>query len=208
MRSVGLPFTFKGLAAYCAVCALSGNDSVGLGERGRPCPQPSASGRRHRPGRWRFTVMAIFWLAAVLAAWVPCSAFGEPKTKLHLLLSATSARPGDTIWAGLEMDMPPAWHTYWRNGGDAGEPPKINWDLPPGFSAGEINWPIPAKLTDVVGDTSLVTYIYTNKVVLLVPIKLDKSLHTAPVELKASVKWMECSDLCVFGTGSVTNTLA
>jgi thiol:disulfide interchange protein len=152
--------------------------------------------------------MSIFWLAAVLAAWVPCSAFAAPKTQLHLLLSAMSARPGDTIWAGLEMDMPPAWHTYWRNGGDAGEPPKINWDLPPGISAGEINWPVPAKLTEVAGDTSLVTYIYTNKVVLLVPITLDKSLRLAPVELKASVKWMECSDLCVFGTGSVTNTLA
>jgi thiol:disulfide interchange protein DsbD len=149
-----------------------------------------------------------FWLAAVLAAWLPCSAFAAAKTQLHLLLSAASARPGDTVWAGLEMDIPAPWHLYWRNGGDAGEPPKINWNLPPGVSAGEINWPIPAKLSEVIGDTPLVTYIYINKVVLLVPMTLAGNLQPGPVELTASVRWMECSELCVFGSNSVSATLA
>jgi thiol:disulfide interchange protein DsbD len=150
----------------------------------------------------------FFWLAAVLAAWLPCSAFAAPKTHVRLLLSAESARPGDTIWAGLEMDMPPTWHTYWRNGGDAGEPIKIDWDLPPGVSAGEINWPIPAKLTEPAGDTPIVTYVYTNKVVLLIPIALAKDLHPGPLELKAAARWMECSDICVFASNSVTVPLA
>jgi thiol:disulfide interchange protein DsbD len=148
-----------------------------------------------------------FWLAAVLAAWLPCSAFAAPKTHVRLLLSAESARAGDTIWAGLEMDMPPTWHTYWRNGGDAGEPTKIDWDLPPGVSAGEINWPIPSKLSEPAGDTPLVTYVYTNKVVLLTSIVLAKDLHPGPLELKAAAHWMECSDICVFASNSVTATL-
>jgi thiol:disulfide interchange protein DsbD len=144
---------------------------------------------------------------AVLAAWLPCSAFAAPKTHIRLLLSAETARPGDTIWAGLEMDMPPTWHTYWRNGGDAGEPTKIDWDLPPGLSAGEINWPIPAKLSEPAGDTPIITYVYTNKVVLLTPIALAKDLHPGPIELKAAVHWMECSDICIFSSNSASAPL-
>jgi thiol:disulfide interchange protein DsbD len=105
------------------------------------------------------------------------------------------------------MDMPPTWHTYWRNGGDAGEPTKIDWDLPPGVSAGEINWPIPAKLSEPAGDTPIVTYVYTNKVVLLIPIALAKDLHPGPLELKAAAHWMECSDICVFASNSAAARL-
>jgi thiol:disulfide interchange protein DsbD len=144
---------------------------------------------------------------AVVAAWLPFSAFAAPKTQVRLLLSAESARPGDTIWAGLEMDMPPTWHTYWRNGGDAGDATKIDWNLPPGLSAGQINWPIPSKLSEPAGDTPLVTYIYTNTVVLLTPIVLARDLHPGPLELKAVAHWMECADICVFASNSVAATL-
>jgi thiol:disulfide interchange protein DsbD len=148
------------------------------------------------------------WLAAIVAMALPCSAFGPPKTQIRLLLSADAARPGDTIWAGLEMDMPAPWHTYWRNGGDAGDPTKIDWQLPPGVSAGEINWPVPAKSSEAAGDTPIVTYIYTNKVILLTAITLAKDLHPGPVELKAAAHWMECSDICVMASGDASATLA
>ncbi len=105
------------------------------------------------------------------------------------------------------MEMPPPWHTYWRNGGDAGEATKIDWDLPPGVSAGDINWPIPSKLTEPAGDTPIVTYIYTNTVVLLTRIALAKDLHAGPLELKAAAHWMECSDICVFASNSATAAL-
>src|SRR3984957_11896791 len=148
---------------------------------------------------WRIAL-----LFAVSLAW---PALAAPKTHVHLVLSAETARAGDTIWAGLVMDMPPTWHVYWRYGGDAGDPVKITWKLPDGVSAGEINWPVPEKEVDKTGDTSLVTYIYTHKVVLLTPIKLADSLRPGPLTLTASVHWMECSDLCVMAEGDVSATL-
>jgi thiol:disulfide interchange protein DsbD len=135
-------------------------------------------------------------------------AFAETKTQIRLLLSAETARPGDVIWAGLEMDMPQGWHTYWRNGGDAGQATEIKWTLPKGVTAGEINWPVPAKEIDTAGDTSLVTYIYTNRAVLLVPLTLDKTLPAGPMTLTASAKWMECSDICVMAGNDATAILA
>ena len=100
------------------------------------------------------------------------------------------------------------WHTYWRNGGDAGEATEIKWTLPEGVTAGEINWPLPDKEIDTAGDTSLVTYIYTNEVVLLVPLALDKSLRAGPLKLAVSAKWMECSDICVIAGNDATAMLA
>ena len=108
-------------------------------------------------------------LLAVCLAW-PASA--APKTRIRLVLSAETARAGDTVWAGLKMDMPPSWHVYWRYGGDAGDPVKITWRLPDGVSAGPIHWPMPEKEVDKAGDFSLTTYIYTHQVVLLTPIRL------------------------------------
>jgi thiol:disulfide interchange protein len=148
------------------------------------------------------------WLNALFLAFsLLTPAFAGIKTQIHLLLSAETARPGDVIWAGLQMDMPSPWHTYWLNGGDAGQATEIKWTLPNGVTAGEINWPLPAKEIDTAGDSSLVTYIYANQVVLLVPITLAKTLPPGPLTLTASAKWMECSDICQFGNGDATATL-
>jgi thiol:disulfide interchange protein len=149
---------------------------------------------------WRIAL-----LFAVSLAWPALAA--PPKTHIHLVVSAETARAGDTIWAGLVMDMPPTWHVYWRNGGDAGIPVKINWTIPDGVSAGETYWPVPEKEVDKAGDEALVTYIYTRKVVLLTPIKLANSLPAGRVTLRAGVNWMECSQECVTAEGTIEATL-
>jgi thiol:disulfide interchange protein DsbD len=135
--------------------------------------------------------------------------FGAPRTQTQtrLILSTEQARPGQTIWAGVELKMPPPWHTYWRNGGDAGGATTINWSLPDGLSAGDIQWPVPQKATDSAGGLSLVTYGYKEDVVLLVPIQLAATLQPGSLTLRASVNWMECSDVCVLGHSEVSHAL-
>ena len=74
--------------------------------------------------------------------------FGARKhTRARLVLSHETARPGDTVLAGVELTMDAGWHTYWQNGGDSGQPTEIHWALPAGISAGEIQWPVPEKFT-------------------------------------------------------------
>jgi thiol:disulfide interchange protein DsbD len=145
-------------------------------------------------------------LATVLGALLPTPARAA-NTRVRLLFSADAARPGDTIWAGLQMDMAPSWHTYWRNGGDAGAPTTIEWSLPRGVSAGDIQWPVPAKRVDQFGDTALVTYIYSNQTVLLTPLTLGRDLRPGPLTLKATAHWMECSEQCVMAQAAVLATL-
>ena len=124
-------------------------------------------------------------------------------TRAELVLSATAAKPGDTVMAGIHLRMEPGWHTYWKNPGDSGMATKIKWDLPPGMTAGETLWPVPEKAT-VEGFT---TYDYNGEVVLLVPLKLAPDLKPGTLTLKAGLTWLECKELCLPGKGSVEASL-
>jgi DsbC/DsbD-like thiol-disulfide interchange protein len=48
-------------------------------------------------------------------------------TQARLVLSAETARPGDTVLAGVQLRMDPRWHTYWRNPGASGMETKIEY---------------------------------------------------------------------------------
>jgi thiol:disulfide interchange protein DsbD len=125
-------------------------------------------------------------------------------TQARLVLSAETARPGDTVLAGVQLQMDPRWHTYWRNPGASGMPTKIEWQLPRGVTAGAVRWPAPEKLPD----EDLTTYIYTNEAVLLVPLQLAADLQPGSLELKASVSWLECDVQCIPGDASVQAMLS
>ena len=127
------------------------------------------------------------------------SSLAAHHTQAKLILSADTARPGDTIWAGVDMKMDPAWHTYWKNPGAAGLATKIEWQLPPGVTAGEILWPLPEKLPPI----EVTTYGYDNEVVLLVPLKIVGDLKPTELDLKANVSWLECKDVCIPASQSV-----
>lgn len=138
----------------------------------------------------RFLSLALLVFAAV-PAWAA-------HTQVSLLLSAQTARPGDTILAGVRLEMEPGWHTYWRNPGPAGMATTLTWDLPTGIAAGAPQWPAPEK----VPDPEFTTYVYSGEVVLLVPLKLSADLHPGPVNLKLKASWLECSQSCIPGDGT------
>src|ERR1041385_7091729 len=108
-------------------------------------------------------------LNVILAAALGLGASVKPiHTQASLVLDAATARPGDTVLAGVQMRMDPKWHTYWTNSGDSGQATGIEWKLPSGITAGEIQWPVPEKLPP----DDLTTYVYENEVMLIVPLKL------------------------------------
>lgn len=124
-------------------------------------------------------------------------------TQARLVLAVEAARPGDTVLAGVRLEMDRGWHSYWKNPGDSGAATKIEWQLPAGVSVGETQWPVPEKLIEA----ELTTYIYTQEAVLLVPLRLAPDLRAGPLELKAKVSWLECATLCVPGSATVQATL-
>ena len=142
-------------------------------------------------------VKRILWVLAVMGM-VACAEAAN--TTARLFLSHDVARPGETIWAGVELRMAPKWHTYWQNAGESGAPTSIEWKLPSGVSAGGILWPVPEK----INSAGLTTFVYHDTVVLLVPISITGDAKPGEIELKAHVAWLECEELCVPGSGEVS----
>jgi len=124
-------------------------------------------------------------------------------TQAQLQLANDSARPGDTVLVGVHLKMEPGWHTYWKNPGSAGAPTKIEWQLPPGVTAGEIQWPLPEKLPP----EEVITYGYQNEAVLIVPLKIAADVKPGPLDLKAKVSWLECKEQCIPAKTDVQATL-
>ena len=107
-------------------------------------------------------------IGTILAGWICLAAIAAhaAHTQVRLILSADTAKAGDTVLAGVDLKMEPGWHTYWKNPGAAGMATKIEWQLPPGVTAGEIQWPLPEKLPPA----EVTTYGYDDEVILRVPL--------------------------------------
>jgi thiol:disulfide interchange protein DsbD len=114
-------------------------------------------------------------------------------------LHQDTARPGDTVLAGVHLQMASGWHTYWQNPGASGIATKIDWKLPDGITAGKPEWPLPEKLAD----KDITTYIYREEAVILVPLKLASTLSPGSFQLTATVLWLECEVQCVPGNAEV-----
>src|SRR3954466_14546018 len=108
---------------------------------------------------------ALFLALSSLAAW-PAPSVKTEHVEAVLLAEKTAFQPGQPANAGLRLRMEPHWHTYWKNPGDSGLPTRIEWTLPAGWKAGEIQWPYPMPLP--VGP--LMNYGYEDEVLLVTPI--------------------------------------
>jgi thiol:disulfide interchange protein len=143
--------------------------------------------------------LALNFLATILLFCLAALSAQAAHTHARLVLAADMVRPGDTIVAGLHLQMDSGWHTYWQNPGASGIATTIDWKLPPGVTAGAPQWPVPEKLPE----KELTTYIYRDEVVVLVPLKLAADLRTGTISIKAAVSWLECDVQCVPGHASV-----
>ena len=104
----------------------------------------------------------------------------------------------------LRLKAIPGWHTYWRNPGDSGEPTRIEWRLPRGFSAGEIEWPVPSRIP--VGP--LMNFGYHGEVLLLTRLVPPADLPAGrPVTLRAKANWLVCEVKCIQEEAELTLTL-
>jgi len=144
-------------------------------------------------------------LLSILTFTSTCSALAAPGTvvttdqvRAELVAHAPQGIvAGQPIWLGLVIDHQPHWHTYWKNPGDSGLPTTLQWTLPEGVKAGEIEWPTPKRLP--IGP--LVNHGYDGK--LLLPVRVDVpagfAADTLPIKLHA--EWLVCKDVCIPESG-------
>lgn len=122
-----------------------------------------------------------------------------------LVADTTAIAPGRPFTVGVRLRMEPGWHVYWQFPGDSGAPPKIDWQLPEGFKAGPIQWPLPSAHMD---DGDMLTYVLENDALLMVEITPPATLPPGELTLKAQIHWLVCEKICVPGQGDVELKLA
>jgi len=130
---------------------------------------------------------------------------GKTLVEAELVANTEGIVPGQTFYVGLRLRMAPGWHTYWQYSGDAGIPTTIAWELPEGFGAGPIEWPMPtAKLEP--GDIEV--YGYSGEVLLLVAIQPPPDLVVgSEVTIRGNASWLVCEAICIPGNAELSITL-
>jgi len=149
-------------------------------------------------------ILAAALVAAGATAALAAPAPASPLVRVELLAETQSIAAGRTFWIALRQVITPGWHTYWMNPGDAGEPPRIEWTLPAGFTAGEIQWPPPER----IAAGPAMSYGYSREVVLPIAVTAPPGLGPgARVTLRGQASWIVCEKTCVPEEAAIALTL-
>ena len=110
-----------------------------------------------------------------------------------LLSDYSTLTPGQTFYVVLHLKLRPHWHSYWKNPGDSGLSPNIEWSLPQGFIAGAIDYLPPQRL--VVG--GLITYGYEDNAYYLIPMRVASDVTAGNYTIWAKADYLVCETICV-----------
>ena len=138
--------------------------------------------------------------ACLLAGPLSAQGVSAKHARVELLSQPSAVAPGQSLTLGVHFTLEQGWHIYWINPGDSGQPPAFQWQLPPGFSAGEIEWPRPKKLQSA---PTLADYGYSDDVLLMVPVRVpaDKfqggKLEGGKLDFAVQAKWLICREVCI-----------
>ena len=149
----------------------------------------------------RTLILPALLALTTLPAWAAGAVVTTPQVKAELVAHAPEGvAAGKPLWLGLKIEHKPHWHTYWKNPGDSGLPTRLEWQLPAGVSAGEIEWPTPSKLP--LGP--LMNYGYEGTLLLPVAIAVPADFKGEALDVKLYAEWLVCKDVCIPESGDFT----
>lgn len=112
--------------------------------------------------------------------------------------------PGKPFTVALQLSHPQGWHSYYQHSGGVELPPAIEWQLPAGFTAGPIQWPVPEVKDGYFGKS----FVYLGSPVFLVDLTAPSSVAIGQtVTLTANATWQICEDSCINEKAALSLTL-
>lgn len=105
-------------------------------------------------------------------------------------IAATETYTADKpLQTAVRLVMDAGWHTYWLNPGEGGMKISAIWELPPGWTAGELEHPVPKRF--MTGE--LAGFGYEGTVVF--PVKFTPPAGASgTAKLKGKISWLTCND--------------
>ena len=112
--------------------------------------------------------------------------------KVRLIAGRTGGEK-PSIVAGIELQMPKDWKTYWRNPGEAGGiPPEFDFSGSENLASATVLYPAPLRLVDPKAGSNIG---YKDHVIF--PVRVTPKDKTKPVSLKLKATYGVCKDICV-----------
>jgi len=127
----------------------------------------------------------------------------EDLVKVDLVSSVKSIEGGKPFDVAVRYRIAPEWHLYWINPGDSGIPPKLKWQLPSGFVAGEPRFPVPKKFKS---EGDIWNYGYSEELILLVSIT-PPTTFSGTASLQLDTSYLVCKEACLPGKANVKTEL-
>lgn len=149
-----------------------------------------------------YTRSIITAIACVLLFGSNLSAQSPDNVQCTLISEFDSIKEGQEFDVAIRLNPNPGWHIYWENPGDNGQAPSISWELPEGWTAGDLQFPVP----HFVPFQGMMSYGYDASTLFISTIQPSDSFDE--VVLKGSVRWLACDDsICLPGSSDVRLTL-
>ena len=147
-----------------------------------------------------YTAAACMMLAASAAPASAASAWkASPQSRARLVDGGVA--PDGTRRAGIEIELEPGAHTYWRSPGDTGVPPMLSTEGSTNLADASPRFPAPTAIEEA-GQT---VFGYRDHVVL--PIVVRATDPGKPVDLAVDLAYATCADICVPANLKATLTL-
>jgi DsbC/DsbD-like thiol-disulfide interchange protein len=146
---------------------------------------------------FRLTVAAITLSCVNIVPMARAQDASPWQPELHAaarLIAGGAINSADAKWlrAGIEIRLDPGWKTYWRDPGDSGLPPSLNFADSQNVKSVTTQWPAPERFADGAGGHSVG---YLGHVVL--PLRILPQEPAKPSSLRVKLSYAICSNLCV-----------
>lgn len=140
------------------------------------------------------TLVAAAW-SLMVAAPAAAQIGRSPNITPSLIAESSAPKPGAGTTLALAMDPAKGWHGYWKNPGDSGVEPSIEWTLPAGVTIGPMAFPVPKPLII----SGLMNYVYEGPYAHLMELKLAAGVAPGTkLPIRGKANWLACTDeICV-----------
>jgi DsbC/DsbD-like thiol-disulfide interchange protein len=157
--------------------------------------------------KMRLATLSSLLVSAAIATLAAGSAFAASsgtveagEARVRLLASGSSDTNSAPVFrGGVEIVLTPGWKTYWRYPGDAGIPPRFDWNGSENVADVEVLYPAPKRITDGSGQTSIG---YEERVIF--PLRIRAKDAGKPILLKLKLDFATCEKLCIPAEANVS----
>lgn len=161
---------------------------------------------------------ALTFAVLVLATTIPLVSSAQSKSlvvrdknvEAQLLSSVSAIQPGKPFTVAVKLKIDPTWHTYWKNPGETGKPTVLKLNLPKGFTASELQFPVPKRFVVDFGYNIVEAgFGYVTEVVHPITITPPGDLPIGtPVTISGTTEWLMCDpSTCIPGKAALSLNL-